>query len=99
MRLGIFANEIFYVGKGKGNRVFAHEKEANRILRSGRMMELSHKDKVIWRLWQAGMEVAHEIIAYELTEDEAYELESARIREIGLENLTNATYGRRPRTR
>lgn len=90
---GWMAGRVFYVGKGTQDRVLAHEKETRRILKSGRMMNLSHKHKVINEIWKAGYNV-HQVIVYR-TDDEcdAYMHESSLIRRIGLENLTNATYG------
>lgn len=91
------AGRIFYVGKGKGDRVFKHEAETRAILGRGRMMLLSHKHKVILEIWRYGFQVVTEIVGRTDDEELAYQVESMYIRDIGLENLTNATYGRRPR--
>lgn len=91
------ANQIFYVGKGTGNRVSSHEASTRTILKRGRMMRLGHKNKVILEIWDLGFQVVTEIIGR--TDDEvlAYEVESQYIRDIGLEKLTNSAYGRKPR--
>lgn len=98
-RFGWMSGKVLYVGKGTQDRILAHEKETRRILKSGRMMELSHKNKVILGIWDAGMDV-HQVIVYR-TDDEydAYMFESDLIRRIGLENLTNSTYGWKPKRR
>lgn len=94
---GWLSGGVFYVGKGTRDRVLAHEKETRRILKSGRMMNLKHKHKVILGIWDAGYDV-HQVFVYR-TDDEwdAYMYESDLIRRIGLEHLTNATYGYNPR--
>ena len=60
---------IFYVGKGCGNRVFAHE------------LELSEKEKNkrIDDIQKSGANVEKYIIRHGLTEDEAFHLEAAFI--------------------
>lgn len=94
---GFLAGQVFYVGKGTGNRLLEHEKETRRILKSGHMMYLKHKHKVIIQIWDAGYNVVQEIFYRTEDEDDAYAVESKQIRAFGLERLTNATYGRRPR--
>ncbi|HMO16845.1 MAG TPA: hypothetical protein PKA63_01435 [Oligoflexia bacterium] len=65
--------ETFYIGKGKGNRVFAHargEIEGD---------SLSEKMSRIRAINLAGFEVAHVIHRHGMTEDTAFEVESALI--------------------
>jgi hypothetical protein len=52
---------VFYVGKGSGNRIFAHERfvRFDDKKRSGN----HHKDAVIKRILDAGLEVRKEIVA------------------------------------
>ena len=76
--------EPFYVGKGKGNRCFAHLKD-----QSG-----SAKSEVIGRLKKLGMSPRIEILKYGLTEQEAFVVESVAIELLGLPQLTNAVKGK-----
>ena len=63
--------ETFYVGKGKGNRVFSH----SRAEIDGD--ELSDKLKRIHLIRNAGFEVQHVIHRHGLEEDTAFEVEAA----------------------
>lgn len=90
------AGKTFYVGKGTKDRVLTYEKETRSILKSGRKMKLKHKHKVIIEIWDAGYDVIQQIVYRTDDEQEAYEIESRAIDEIGLEHLTNSTYGHRP---
>jgi hypothetical protein len=80
-------NSIFYIGKGSGNRVFAH---AEGSLKSD--LE-SDKFEVIKSIMDKNLEVQHYILRYGLTEKEAFEVEAALIDFIGLDNLTNKVKG------
>jgi len=90
-------DRVFYVGKGTKDRVSSHEKETRAILKSGRMMRLHHKHKVILEIWDAGQEVRQNIVWRTDDEEEAFQVESRHINWYGLERLTNETYGKRPR--
>ena len=77
-------NNIFYVGKGKGNRVNQH------LL--GALDEDSQETEKIKRIREIqslGLRVGLDIIRHELTEKESFEVESALIDLLGLEILTN----------
>jgi len=80
-------NEVFYVGKGTGNRVFAHVRAAieNPIKndRLQRIREINAK----------GLEVNYEILRHGLNEQEAFEIEATLIDYIRLPNLTNKVIG------
>ena len=77
----------FYVGKGTGNRVFSHITEAIE-----NPVESDKLDK-IRQIRAAGQDVEHEIIRHGMSEEEAFEVESALIDFIGLPELTNRIGG------
>lgn len=79
--------EIFYVGKGVGNRVNAHVSDA--------LVSATVTDKLdrIREIHADGLEVDHELLRFGMNESEAFEVESAAIQLLGLEELTNAVSG------
>lgn len=79
--------EIFYVGKGVGNRVFAHAEDALEGERE------SDKLDRIRAIRAAGDEVQHELVRFGLNERTAFEVEAAAIELLGLSDLTNVVAG------
>ena len=79
--------EIFYVGKGIGNRVFAHAADALRDSRE------SDKLDRIRSIHAAGLEVQHELLRFGLDERTAFEVEAAAIELLDLDDLTNEIGG------
>lgn len=77
---------VFYVGKGKGNRLEHHEQEA----RAGKR---SRKCDRIREIWSAGAKVGRNVVERFADEDEAFDREISLIAEIGLANLTNVLPG------
>lgn len=76
--------QTFYVGKGKGNRVYAHINDAlknfdGQSYESKDEDEISEKIKQIREIKAAGLDVIHVIQRYGLTEKEAFEVEAALI--------------------
>lgn len=79
-------SKAFYVGKGKGPRVFKHEDEA----RSGHKC---HKCNVIRKIWRNGGEVQRYIVLTTNDEQEAFAYEQTLIRLFGRSGLANLTDG------
>ena len=80
-------HKVFYVGKGTGNRIFAH---INSAISSP--LDSDKLDK-IRSIQSKGLQVRHSIIRHGLTEKEALEIEASLIDFIGLEGLTNIKSG------
>ncbi|MCA9899068.1 MAG: hypothetical protein H6654_00230 [Ardenticatenaceae bacterium] len=86
-------DQIFYVGKGTGNRIFAHLEFA---LKSPKESDKLGK---IREIHQQGLQVRHRIHRHGLTEKEAYEVEASLIDFIGLDVLTNKVSGQQSNDR
>lgn len=81
--------EIFYVGKGRGNRAFSHLNDGSESQMAERIVEIR----------QTGHEPVVEILAHGFEDPEAaYRLEAAAIDLIGTSSLTNAVRGWRSGT-
>lgn len=76
----------FYVGKGKGDRLYSHEAEARRGSGHPKCVRIRE-------IWAAGLVVWKQIIEHFKTEKAAFAFESRRIAEIGPERLTNIIRG------
>jgi uncharacterized protein len=76
-------DEVFYVGKGTGNRAFTH-------LLEGRT---SSKTKRIRAIRRDGLQPRVELLAHGLDEPTAFKLEAAAIDLLGRSNLTNLVGG------
>lgn len=79
--------QIFYIGKGVGNRVFAH---ANAAISQPTPSEKLDRIRTIH---EKGMSVEHVIHRHGLTEKEAFEVEAALIDFVGIDTLTNQVLG------
>jgi len=77
----------FYIGRGQGNRAFAHAKDSLKVEHK------SDKLKEIRAILLKGEEVEIDIIRHNLTEKEAVLIEAALIDAIGLKDLTNMKRG------
>lgn len=76
-------DEVFYIGKGKGNRCFAHLKSKAESDKVERILELR----------KLGMEPKIELLKYGLNESEALLVEQTAIDLLNIENLTNQSRG------
>lgn len=96
-----FAYEPFYVGKGKGNRIYAHLEEAKTYLNTGNLNNVRnlHKIHTIIKIWkEIGIDPIIVKIRKNLTSFESGELEKYLISIIGRSDiktgcLTNLTSG------
>lgn len=82
---------IFYVGKGQGDRVFQHMKEAEIYL--GQEKAPTEKLDRIRDILSANLRPRHVILRSGLGEGEALEVEAAMIDLLGIKNLTNMVRG------
>lgn len=84
-------NQVFYIGKGIGNRVFSHEIESGKSPKSEKA-----KLKRIQEIEAAGFDVKRVIVNWSMTESEAFAAEAALINMLSFlsaDMLTNAVAG------
>jgi hypothetical protein len=79
-------NKPFYIGKGQGKRIDAHEREAKANI-------ISPKCNLIREIELEGLKIVKHIVKYFAVEMSAYKYEKKLIKKIGLSNLTNLTEG------
>lgn len=80
-------SQIFYIGKGVGNRVFKH------VLGATESSVETDKLNLIREIIKLNLEVEHYILRHGLTKEQAFEIESACIDLLGLDILTNSVKG------
>lgn len=74
--------EVFYIGKGKGRRMYAHEAEARRGAHGA-------KCDRIRSIWARGDDVLRMVVSQHDDENDALLAEYEEIERRGLDNLTN----------
>lgn len=79
-------NEVFYVGKGCGDRMYQHEREALKGVCSKKTFKINE-------IRNSGAEIVKRQVAFFWDEQAAYDCETDWIEEIGLANLTNVLPG------
>jgi hypothetical protein len=80
------AGTPFYIGKGKGQRIFNHERKARKGVES-------HTARKIRSIMEAGGEIQRQILWDDLSEEDAFTFERFAIATLGMDNLTNKTAG------
>ena len=83
-------NEVFYIGKGEGNRVLDH---VQGTLKVKQLSLMSEKEDQIFGIKNAGLEVQYDIIKHGLTEEQALLIESVLIDYVGHQALKNKVRG------
>lgn len=84
-------NEVFYIGKGTDNRIFAHEIESGKSPKSEK-----EKLKKIREIEKSGFEVKRIIVNWGMTEEEAFASEASLInltKYLSEDNITNIVAG------
>lgn len=89
---------VFYVGKGTGERMYAHARMARAKLKACKPWLLDHKEKVIIGIWDTGGDVVYKVVFRSDDEEAVFMEEDKWIRHYGLEHLTNQTYSRGARS-
>ncbi len=83
-------NTIFYVGKGKANRVFLHEEHVRKA--TCPYSNFNEKEKKIYDILASGQEVLKYLVRVDLTEDEAFTVESVIINLLGISEMGDLNF-------
>jgi len=82
------SDAVFYVGKGSGNRIAHHERDARKLKFAN-----SEKEAMIHEIWASGLSVKRMVVRRFDKEAAAFTFEKQEIARIGIENLTNLSRG------
>lgn len=80
--------KVFYIGKGTGNRILHHERDAAKLAGDNIQKELT-----IRSIWDDGLQVVRRIRSWHKTSAQAITAERVRINELGLDSITNISRG------
>lgn len=80
--------EVFYVGKGCGDRIRHHERDARKLRFAN-----TEKEQTIHDIWDARLSVGRVIVCRFKSEADALAFEKQEIARIGYANLTNISTG------
>lgn len=83
-------DKVFYVGKGKSNRLYEHEMKVknNKIPNNNK-----HLFHTIKNILASGNSIIYRIVEDKLTEEAAFQLEKSMIESTGIDNLCNLHTG------
>lgn len=94
-------NNVFYIGKGHGQRAYIHMTRALKWRQTGKIVpggnkHLYHK---LLKIYDKGLQPVYLMVFTSTIEKETLEREESDIKAFGLENLCNLTYGGEGETR
>lgn len=81
--LHFLPGDVFYIGKGHNDRMYAHEKHPSNLYQRG----------VIEEIHDQGQKIIYKKLENELTESQAFASEIKWIEKIGFSNLANFNHG------
>lgn len=88
-------DEIFYIGKGKGNRIFKHKEDAEQDMKEDYMFEGEKESNLkferIGQILSEGLNVLGYIVSFKLTNNEAYAAENALINMVKMNEMYSLT--------
>jgi len=83
-------SKVFYIGKGKDKRMYTHVRRVKKGKIPNKNKHLFHKIRQI--LNDGYNDIVYKQIFFTDDDEEAYEKETERMKQIGLENLCNLIY-------
>lgn len=94
-------NEIFYIGKGRGQRAYVHMTRALKWRNTGKIVPGGnrHLYNKLLKIHDKGLDPIYSIVFTSEIEKEVLDREELDIKNIGIENLCNLTLGGEGETR